>query len=130
MTPYRVVFAPEALAQLQSLFSYIAAMASPDVVRRYTNEIVTYCEGLHVFPLRGNRRDDIRPGLRITNYKTMYEMQTMGHTVSRCGCMGHRRTGRTGDSVMAVVDRGDIVLLSLEPVVGREMQGERRRLRR
>ena len=27
---------------------------------------------------------------------------------------------------MAVVDRGDIVLLSLEPVVGREMQGERR----
>lgn len=27
---------------------------------------------------------------------------------------------------MAVVDRGDIVFLSLEPVVGREMQGERR----
>jgi toxin ParE1/3/4 len=69
MTQYRVVFAPEALAQLQSLFSYIAATASPDVARRYTNEIVTYCEGLHVFPLRGNRRDDIRPGLRIINYK-------------------------------------------------------------
>lgn len=27
---------------------------------------------------------------------------------------------------MAVFDRGDIVFLSLEPVVGREMQGERR----
>lgn len=27
---------------------------------------------------------------------------------------------------MAVFDRGDIILVSLEPVVGREMQGERR----
>lgn len=27
---------------------------------------------------------------------------------------------------MAVFDRGDIVFLSLEPVIGREMQGERR----
>lgn len=27
---------------------------------------------------------------------------------------------------MAVFDRGDIVVLNLEPVVGREMQGERR----
>jgi plasmid stabilization system protein ParE len=30
---------------------------------------VTYCETLQTFPLRGTRRDDIRPGLRITNYK-------------------------------------------------------------
>lgn len=25
--------------------------------------------GLHTFPNRGTRRDDVRPGLRITNYK-------------------------------------------------------------
>lgn len=43
MMQYRVVFAPEALAQLQSLFTYIAVMASPDVASRYTEEIVTYC---------------------------------------------------------------------------------------
>lgn len=66
---YRVVFAPEALAQLEALYRYIAQAAGPDVASRYTNAIVTYCEGLHVFPLRGMRRDDIRPGLRITNYK-------------------------------------------------------------
>ena len=28
-----------------------------------------YCEGLETFPQRGTRREDIRPGLRITNYR-------------------------------------------------------------
>ena len=45
---------------------------------RYTDAIVTYCETLHTMPLRGTRRVlavqrvhrvDIRPGLRITNYR-------------------------------------------------------------
>lgn len=66
---YQVVFSPEALAQLEALYGYVAQAASPDIASRYTNAIVTYCEGLHTFPLRGTRRDDIRPGLRITNYK-------------------------------------------------------------
>jgi len=66
---HRVVFAPEAQEQLAALYRYIAAAASPEVAERYTNAIVTHCEGLQTFPLRGTRRDDIRPGLRITNYK-------------------------------------------------------------
>lgn len=66
---YRVVFTPEAMAQVEALYRYVAQAAGPDVASRYTNAIVTYCEGLHTFPLRGMRRDDIRPGLRITNYK-------------------------------------------------------------
>ena len=36
---------------------------------RYTEAIVAYCESLTTFPHRGTRRDDVRPGLRITNYK-------------------------------------------------------------
>ena len=36
---------------------------------RYTEGIVSYCEGLCTFPLRGTMRDDVRPGLRITHYK-------------------------------------------------------------
>lgn len=64
-----VVFTPEALDQLEALYRYIAAAASPLVAQRYTNAIVDYCETLETFPLRGTRRDDIRPGLRITNYK-------------------------------------------------------------
>ena len=66
---YRVVFSPEAQQQLLNLYRYIAKAASPNVARRYTEAIVSYCETLHRFPLRGTRRDDIRPGLRITHYR-------------------------------------------------------------
>lgn len=66
---YRVVFSPEALEQLAELYRYIAEAASPDVAAHYTEAIVSYCESLCRFPLRGTPRDDVRPGLRITNYK-------------------------------------------------------------
>lgn len=67
--PYRVIFAPEAEEQLLELFDYIANAASPDIALRYTNALVSYCESFCNFPYRGNRRDDIRPGLRTTNYR-------------------------------------------------------------
>ena len=67
--PYKVVFTPEAQAQLIELYGYIATAESPEVAARYTNSIVTYCESLQTLPNRGIQRDDIRPGLRITNYR-------------------------------------------------------------
>ncbi len=66
---HRVVFTPEAEEQLAELYRYIAVAASPDTAKRYTDAIVSYCESLHTFPLRGTIRDDVRPGLRITNYR-------------------------------------------------------------
>ncbi|MDY0147218.1 MAG: type II toxin-antitoxin system RelE/ParE family toxin [Halothiobacillus sp.] len=66
---YRVVFSPEAREQLSTLFHYIAEAATPDIAARYTEAIVSYCESLCTLPLRGTQRDDVRPGLRITNYK-------------------------------------------------------------
>jgi plasmid stabilization system protein ParE len=66
---YTVVFTPEAEAQLTELYGYIAAEASPEIAARFTDGIVTYCESLSTFPARGNRRDDIRPGLRVTGYR-------------------------------------------------------------
>ena len=36
---------------------------------RYTDSIVTDCESLQSLPHRAIQRDDIRPGLRITNYR-------------------------------------------------------------
>jgi toxin ParE1/3/4 len=66
---YTVIFSPEAEEQLASLYRYLAAEASPKIAEKYTDAIVTYCEGLTTFPYRGNCRDEIRPGLRITNYK-------------------------------------------------------------
>jgi toxin ParE1/3/4 len=66
---YTVIFTPEAQEQLVELYRYVSAAASPETAERYTSAIVTYCEGLQTFPNRGTRRDDVRPGLRITNYK-------------------------------------------------------------
>ena len=66
---YTVVFTPEAEAQLTELYGYIDAEASPEIAARFTDGIVTYCESLSTFPNRGNRRDDIRPGLRVTSYR-------------------------------------------------------------
>lgn len=66
---YRVIFTPEAEEQLTALYNYIAKEASPEIAARYTEAIVSYCENLHTFPHRGTLRNDVRPGLRITNYK-------------------------------------------------------------
>ena len=66
---YRIIFTPEAADQLAELYHYIAEAAAPEIAAQYTEAIVSYCENLHMFPHRGTMRDDVRPGLRITNYK-------------------------------------------------------------
>jgi len=84
---YQVVFAPEALEQLEALYHYIANAASPLVAQRYTEALVGYCEGLKISPLRGTPRDDIRPGLRVTNYRgrTVIAFNVFGETVRILG---------------------------------------------
>lgn len=66
---YSVVFTPEAEEQLVTIYRYIANAASPKTAELYTNAIINYCEGLAIFPQRSVRRDEIRPGLLVTNYK-------------------------------------------------------------
>jgi len=65
-----VIFTPEAGEALAELHHYIEVAASKTVAKRYVGEVVKFCESLGRFaPERGIRRDDLRPGLRITNYK-------------------------------------------------------------
>ncbi len=64
-----VVFAPEAEDDLLSLFDYIALNASPERAFGYVDRIRSYCAALSTFPQRGFRRDDLRPGLRITGFE-------------------------------------------------------------
>lgn len=66
---HRVVFSLEAEDQLIALYRYIAEAASPEIAAKYTEGIVSYCESLSTFPHRGIVRDDVRPGLRVTNYR-------------------------------------------------------------
>ena len=48
-----VVFSPEVEDQLADLYRYIAGAASPGIAERYVNAIISYCETLETFPLRG-----------------------------------------------------------------------------
>ncbi len=66
---YTVQFSPAARDQLAELEDYVSKTASPAVAGRYVDAIITYCEGLATFPMRGRGRDDLLAGLRITNYR-------------------------------------------------------------
>ena len=89
MKTYSVVFGPEAEDDLVELYEYIAEHGSPTIAARYTDAIVEYCEGLATFTHRGTRRDDIRPGLRVTNYKRRaviaFEVNERNDTVAILG---------------------------------------------
>jgi len=86
---YHVIFSPEAIEQLAALYNYIADVAEPDIATRYVEAIVGYCESLCTFPMRGTMRDDVRPSLRITNYKKRtviaFEVNTKAEQVSIIG---------------------------------------------
>jgi plasmid stabilization system protein ParE len=66
---HRVVYAPEAEAQLLALYFHIAATASPEIAANYTDAILEQCESLKTFPMRGAQREDIRPGLRVFGFR-------------------------------------------------------------
>jgi plasmid stabilization system protein ParE len=66
---HRVVYAPEAEAQLVALFFHIAEAASPAIAAGYAEAIVKQCESLRTFPNRGAKRNDIRPGLRVFGFR-------------------------------------------------------------
>jgi toxin ParE1/3/4 len=64
-----VIFAPEALGDLRALYDVIALDAGTGLAQSYTDRIIAHCLGLVTFPERGTRRDDLRPGLRITTWR-------------------------------------------------------------
>ena len=66
---YRVRFALEAAGQLEGLYGYISRSATPAISAGYVDAIVEHCEGLAVFPYRGQSREDLRPGLRTVSYR-------------------------------------------------------------
>jgi toxin ParE1/3/4 len=64
-----VLFAPEAEEDMLSLYNYIAARSGTTRARDYAERIISHCRGFAIFPERGTRRDDLRPGLRITGFE-------------------------------------------------------------
>lgn len=64
-----VIFAPEALGDLTQIYDVIAPDGGAARAQNYTDRIIAHCLGLVTFPERGRRRDDLRPGLRITTWR-------------------------------------------------------------
>jgi toxin ParE1/3/4 len=69
LKPRDVVFAPEARDDLFALYDWIAETASPQTALSYLERIERHCLGFSHVSERGTRRDDIRPGLRITGFE-------------------------------------------------------------
>lgn len=63
------MFAPEARRDLLSIGDLIAERAEADVALAYIARIEDYCMGFEFGGERGHRRDDIRPGLRVTGFE-------------------------------------------------------------
>ena len=55
-------------ADLLQIFEYIAGRSGAARALDFTERIVTHCESFAEFPERGPRRDDRRPGLRVTAF--------------------------------------------------------------
>jgi toxin ParE1/3/4 len=66
---HRVVFAPEARDDLTSLYLFIAERDGAARALSYIERIEAYCQGFRDFPERGQRRDDLAPGLRIVGFE-------------------------------------------------------------
>lgn len=65
----RVVFSPEAQADLLALYEYVAEQSSAAVAIGYIARIEAYCLGFDLGAERGSQRDDIRPGLRTVGFE-------------------------------------------------------------
>jgi len=65
----KVVFRPEAEADLIGLYEYIAERSGQQIAGGYIDRIEEACMALATFPKRNRRRDDILPGLRTIGFE-------------------------------------------------------------
>jgi toxin ParE1/3/4 len=66
---YRVIFRPLARGDLLDLDDYITAQSGTFVSTNYVDRLTIACLSLSIFPERGTRRDDLKPGLRTIGFE-------------------------------------------------------------
>lgn len=66
---HEIIFSPEARADLEQLYVYIAERAGAVIALAYIERIESRCLSFAEFPERGIRRDDISPGLRVVGFE-------------------------------------------------------------
>jgi len=65
----RLVFAPEAQGDLESLYLYVAERPGEGAALSLVGQIETWCGEIAEVPERGARADDLFPGLRIVGFE-------------------------------------------------------------
>lgn len=80
---HKVSFRPQAEDDLFELYRYIAEDSGLAIAVGYIDRIEAACLGLENFPLRGQARDDIRPGLRTLGFerRVVIVYQVQAHEV-------------------------------------------------
>ena len=64
-----IVFSPEARHDLLQIYDWIAERAGDDIALGYIERLEAFCRSRALSPLRGRRRDDVRPGLRVVGFQ-------------------------------------------------------------
>lgn len=67
--PHKVVFRPEAEADLFGLYRYIAEASGAGRAEAYLARIEGACMALTTFPERGTPRSDLAPGIRTIGFE-------------------------------------------------------------
>jgi toxin ParE1/3/4 len=65
----RVAFSARALEDLRNIGLWIGEHASDRIADRYLRRLRSYCESFDIFPERGTRRNDLRPGVRTIGFE-------------------------------------------------------------
>lgn len=65
----RVVYSPEALAQIDDLETYLTRVADPTVTDRYIDRLLDFCDSLAVEPIAGRERSDLLAGLMTRSFE-------------------------------------------------------------
>jgi plasmid stabilization system protein ParE len=64
-----LVFLPEAQGDLDDLYEWIADSGGERIARHFVDRLRTFCDNIALAPERGQRRDDLMPGLRFAGYR-------------------------------------------------------------
>jgi toxin ParE1/3/4 len=79
---HKVVFSPDAKADLLELYDYIAEASGAARAIGYIARIERKCLNLALFPHRGRPRDDVREGLRVIGFERNANIAIDGRTVT------------------------------------------------
>ena len=64
-----VTFTPQARSDLFAIGDWIAERAGSEVALTYIARLEAYCQGFEFAGERGQRRDDLGPGLRVVGFE-------------------------------------------------------------